>query len=211
MNRLAKFNDVHYNKRAFIACNGPSLNDVKSLEGEIVFALNRGYINKRLNPKYLVFVDRGLANEFAKEIPYHEFEAVFTSKGLYDDRIIYASNVYPIKGAHLKRAIKFSEDITKPVFGGGTVTYLAIQIAYYMGINKLYLIGLDHYRNENDIKHFMKNYFGVAKWNTPKLNKIEACYGLARFYYESNGKEICNASSHTYLKELPRVNLEDII
>jgi hypothetical protein len=46
MMHLEIFKDAHANQRAFIACSGPSLNTVpvKKLNGEIVFALNRGYL-----------------------------------------------------------------------------------------------------------------------------------------------------------------------
>ena len=210
---IEQFKYIHEKQRAFIACNGPSLNDIKSLDGEIVFALNRGYLNKRLKSKYLVFVDRMLATEFASEIPYHNFDAVFTSKGLYDDKIIYANNVYPIRGRHLKASIHFQTDISRPTYGGGTVTFLAMQIAYYMGIHNLYMIGMDHYRHPNDIKHFIKNYFRMANWNTPKINKIETSYSLAKYRFWRSGRSIYNASTHTYLskKVLPRINLEDVL
>jgi hypothetical protein len=38
----------------------------------------------------------------------------------------------------------FTPDLTKPLSSGGTVTFVALQIAYYMGFSEVILIGVDH-------------------------------------------------------------------
>jgi len=38
----------------------------------------------------------------------------------------------------------FYEDISEPIHAGWTVTYVAMQIAYYMGFKRVFLIGVDH-------------------------------------------------------------------
>lgn len=198
--KIKTLENLYSNKRAFIICNGPSLKytPVSLLNGEITFALNRGYLKKGLPITYLVSVDRPIATQYWQEIMNVECEGIFTSWGLYRDRVIFGENVYPIRGTYGIK--KFSRDITRPTYGGGTVTYLAMQIAYYMGITNLFLVGMDHYKNPDDVKHFSDRYFDSNTiWDKPKLQKIEESYSMARRAYEADGREIYNLSLTTSL------------
>ncbi|MCP4219026.1 MAG: hypothetical protein GY765_30610, partial [bacterium] len=40
--------------------------------------------------------------------------------------------------------MKFSEDASIATYGGDTVTFTALQIAYHLGLREVYLIGCDH-------------------------------------------------------------------
>lgn len=204
------FKDIHAKDRAFILCNGDSLNRTPDLSNEITIGLNRGY--KARIPKYLVVVDRGIAISIKDEIPWKEISAIFTSKGLFDDEIINYPNVFTIRGTNGKR--KFSRDISKPTYGGGTVTYLAIQIAYYMGVHHLYMVGLDHYKDKDTIKHFAPDYFkDNVTWNKPNIEKIEQSYKIAVKEFNIDNRTIYNASTYTYLPEsiIPRIDLGEVL
>jgi hypothetical protein len=102
----------------------------------------------------------------------------------------------------------FQEDLAKPLDFDGTVTFVALQIAYYMGFQKVILIGLDHkYAEkgipnqtetrtaEKDVSHFHPNYFPKGtKWQLPDLSRSEIAYKLARRAFEDDGREIVDAT-----------------
>ena len=107
------------------------------------------------------------------------------------------------------------------VWSGGTVTFTALQIAYYMGFEKVILIGVDHsYKhvgNPNDEmtadgpdpNHFDPSYFGKGtRWNLPDLALSEKAYVLASKAFEADGRHIINATQGGMLEIFPRASLE---
>ena len=70
-----------------------------------------------------------------------------------------------------------------------------MQIAYYMGFSKVFLIGVDHnfkvIGNPNekqflvgeDLNHFDPKYFRSKEWHLPDLEASELGYHLAKFYF----------------------------
>jgi hypothetical protein len=102
----------------------------------------------------------------------------------------------------------FTTDFRRPLYGGGTVTYVALQIAYLMGFSEVILIGVDHSfadkgtpnkvetrQTETDVNHFHPNYFpkGV-KWQLPDLRRSELAYELANRVFENDGRKILDAT-----------------
>lgn len=217
---MKRFKNIHKNKRAFIVCNGPSLNDmdVNHIKGEIVFGLNRGYLKKDLPITYLVVVNHLVEKQFGSEILKTPCKAIFSNS---------LPRTYIMKWTD---GLIFQTDIEKPIWQGHTVTYVAMQIAYYMGCNPLYIIGLDHFYNYENTKkldekrgivsqgydpnHFHPDYFGKGvRWDPAKLDKSEESYKRARDTYEKAGRKIYNASTKTALSEdiLPRVNFNEVV
>jgi len=122
---------------------------------------------------------------------------------------------------------KFSPSIAVPIWQGHSVTNVALQVAFYMGLNPVYIIGMDHFIDYSDTSkvggkfvnsgedknHFDPNYFaGKIKYNPQNLQRVELGYKLAREYYEGSGRKLYNASTKTKLSEeiIPRINFEDI-
>lgn len=222
MGKLKEFHNIHLNQRAFIACNGPSLNDVpvEKLKGEIVFGLNRGYLKEGLPITYLVTADKRIEKEFKNEI-------ILQAPGIKfcHDIEPYINRVYRYKLG----MGKFSTDITKGMKLGHSVTIVALQIAYYMGCNPVYVVGMDHYISYNntrshsgkeytnigkDQNHFTADYYPPAyKFRFQNLKAVENSYREAREAFNKNGRELYNATSRTHLSEeiIPRIKLEDIL
>ena len=102
---------------------------------------------------------------------------------------------------------RFSKLIHNGIEEGWTVTYAALQIAYYMGFSRVIIVGMDHrfeYQgspNEakilhgEDPNHFCGNYFGGGQaWDNPDLGHSEESYSIARTIYEQDGREILDAT-----------------
>lgn len=208
---MISFKDKHKGQRALIACNGPSLNDIdfSKLQHEVIFGLNRGYLKKDMPITYLVAVNDLVVQQFRNEILAQSVKQVFG---------------YNI-GINLKfdtDVPKFEPDATKPLWQGHTVTYVALQLAYYMGFTDVALIGCDHsYKfdgNNNqklvstgdDVNHFDPSYFGEGiLWHAPNLPRTEIAYMIAKEYYEKNNRMIVNCSTKTQLNIFEKMKLED--
>ena len=172
--RLARFAGKHSGERCFILGNGPSLAamDLSPLEQEFTFGTNRIYLyfdKMGFATSYFVSINELVLEQFGKDIgklPMPKFlnwnrRALFGSS---DESIVYVNLKYSMGDT-------FEEDIRRPLSGGGTVTYVALQIAFFMGFQEVILIGVDHNfsskgtpnttalrRTGSDKDHFLPNY-----------------------------------------------------
>jgi hypothetical protein len=116
----------------------------------------------------------------------------------------------------------FSFDPKNWIYEGGTVTYVALQLAYFMGFKTILLVGLDHYYqytglpNEevvmegNDTNHFVGNYFPPGtKWNNPDLVQSEISYTEARRVFEEDGRRIINLTPNSGESVFEKGELKD--
>ena len=232
---FTKFKDIHKEQRGFIIACGPSLNtiDLSKLRNEICFGTNLSYKSGHIS-QYNFMGDKQIASQFYKEIQEVRTHW-FVSKAIKIAYFIDNPLVYYFTGTPVRR---FCKNLSNGIMhGGGTVTFLAMQMAYWMGINPLYVVGLDHWKTLDQIKaiptgkaningqplvratgndklHFTKDYYGRGtEYFLPTIGKMEASYGMARLVFEGDGRRIYNASAETALpdKVLPRVNFEDIV
>jgi hypothetical protein len=113
----------------------------------------------------------------------------------------------------------FSEDATGRLYEGCTVTYVALQLAFYMGFQQAVLIGVDHHfttqgsPNEEvvstgaDPNHFHPGYFGKGfRWQLPDLACAERAYRLADEAYRRHGREVVDATIGGKLDVFPKVD-----
>jgi hypothetical protein len=222
--RLRQMKDRHSGERCFIIGNGASLRrmDLSPLANEITFGLNRIYlIFPKLNffPTYYVSVDKLFIQQCGDEIAAYVPSLKFTS---YDarrwidfgpDRIFLFSREGP----------RFYPDITRGIWQGSTVTYVAMQIAYHMGFHKVILIGVDHsYSTSGDPRenlvsdgddpdHFDPGYLEKGfRWRPPDLKPREIAYRLANSSYARAGREILDATVDGQLDIFPKVEYESL-
>jgi len=225
-------------KRCFIIGNGPSLNkhDLSFLRNEYTFAVNSFYYKTQetgFMPTFFVVEDSSVIKENEKEIvgfdaPFKFFPTIYQSlhpkkpgtyffplnRGFYDK---FSPN-YAIP--------RFSTDISKVVYCGQSVTYVNLQLAFYMGFTEVHLIGMDfnyiipasHSRkgdvltsDTDDPNHFHKDYFGKGKtWKDPKLDRVLMNYKMAKLIFECAGRRIFNATKGGYLEEFERVDYDGL-
>lgn len=221
MKTLGDFKDIHTGKRAFIACNGPGLNDipVEKLEGEIVFSLNRGYLKVGLPITYIVVMVQRVVNQWGSQILHIPCDTLFTNllKAPHTCRTPFGND-------------RFCTDLEGSLQRGNTVTYPTMQIAYGMGFEKVYCIGLDHsFKYDNTVRdkshhravitkgddpnHFDPNYFGDgASWLPYSPEIVERNFKAAKKAFYKNGRELWNASTSTKLSDkiIPRIDFDEI-
>jgi hypothetical protein len=117
----------------------------------------------------------------------------------------------------------FAKDIRWRMWEGATVTYMALQTAFYLGFQKVILIGVDHNfetkgkPNEtvvsqgDDPNHFNPGYFGKGfRWQLPDLDTSERAYRMAKSAYESAGREIVDATIGGKLQVFKKVDYDSL-
>lgn len=208
--RLSALRDRFAGERCVIMGNGPSLAsmDLSPLAHEHTFGVNRIYLNfERMGfvPTFYIAVNPLVIEQCAADIariPTTRF--VDWSQRRYfapfpdQDSLIYLWHSY---------RPHFSVDLTRGAWGGATVTYTALQIAYYLGFRQVILIGVDHSfttggtphkvvtSDGSDPNHFDPNYFGKGfRWQLPDLKTSESAYRLARAAFEADGRQIVDAT-----------------
>ncbi len=212
--RLGELKDIHKGKRAFIIGNGPSLKntDMSHLKGEITFGLNRIYLmfaELGFSTTYLVSINDLVIEQCAHEMAELEMPTFLSWRSRK-----YFKNLSEIQNKQLPTFLyttydlpRFSTDVRGRVWEAATVTNVALQLAFHMGIEQVILIGVDHNFTStgpanqtvtsqgDDPNHFSPAYFGKGfRWQLPDLETSEIGYQLARDAYEKAGREVLDAT-----------------
>lgn len=206
--RVSRLKGRHEGERAILVANGPSLNhmDLSFLRRNTVIGFNKIYLGLSkfgFYPKYYVAVNDLVVQQSAEQIKALsciKFISKRNAAYLPEDALTY----------HLETRnppARFCHDISQGVHEGWTVTYVALQIARYLGFTEVVIIGLDHrYEysggpNETkvmegaDPNHFSPDYFGGGqKWDNPDLMNSEESYRIARQEFEKEGRRIIDAT-----------------
>ena len=116
---------------------------------------------------------------------------------------------------------KFSKKATGRLWEGATVTFIALQLAYFLGFKEVVLIGVDHSfttkgkPNEtvvsqgDDPNHFSSTYFGKGfRWQLPDLETSELAYRMAKVAFEKDGRKVLDATVNGNLTVFPKVNYD---
>lgn len=201
---------------------GPSLlkTDLRDISGLPVIGLNRIYLGMDqldVRPDYLVCVNDLLLSQHADELVNLDIPIIlpWSARGCVRARPGLA---YVNAGD----GEFFQHDLRRFVPVGSTVTFVALQLAFWLGFDEVQLVGLDHAyaleqhetalsphdvaeRTQPDVNHFHPDYFGTgAKWQLPDLRASECAYLNAKIAYEEAGKQIVNVTPGTALDVFER-------
>jgi hypothetical protein len=218
--RLRAYKDMHKGQRCFIIGNGPSLKrtDLSLLKNEVTFGLNRIYLlfnEIGFATTYHVTVNKLVLEQTTEEISNLSIPSFISwdSHNLVEFRhnLMFLQSV--LSGP------RFFADITEGIWEGATVTYVAMQIAYHMGFEKVILVGVDHnfatkgqphttvVSSGDDPNHFSPDYFGKGfRWQLPDLETSELAYRIADYQFRSSEREIVDATIGGKLEIFPKVD-----
>ena len=247
--KLDALRNKHAGQRCFIIGNGPSLKkmDVSLLKNEITIGCNAIY--KR-------FPEWGFTTNYWIMEDINQFEIrrkdVFKIKGpiklaaLYNaynfrpDKNTVFFNAAPIFSLYKKMwqdgtLPQFSKDFSSIAYLGGTVSFLMIQLAYFLGCDPIYLIGFDHnygllpkffpvgkdlHRSltitEENYElvqkcHFDKKYYKIGDTiGIPNVKMQESSYALAKRVIEEEGRKILSAGVDSKLNIFDKVDFNSL-
>ncbi len=213
----------HAGERCFILGNGPSLAgmDLSPLKEEITFGMNRIYLlfpQIKFQTSYFVCVNYLVLKQFHEEIASLTMPKFLSWRGRE-----YFNPTEDNIFLNTRPGVNFSYEPSKNVYGGATVTFVALQIAYDMGFKEVILIGVDHnfvsigqphetiVSEGEDPNHFAPNYFGKGvHWQLPDLSTSEQAYTLARDIYQHSNRKIFDATVDGKLTIFPKVSYSDL-
>lgn len=236
---IRKYRNIYEGRRCFIIGNGPSLM-IRDLETLKKF----GEISIASNSIYNLFSD----TDWRPSIyTVHDFQEIKKTREKIssvktDLKIVAMSSsgrVYDIDGAILIRLIDpdpahkeihFSDDISRCVYDGGTVTYVSIQCAAYMGFKEIILLGVDHsFAREKtrdgritvnqDIKNHFQKYQTNEFWGNGQTDEEAVVFPLdfateafieAKRYADEHGIRILNATRGGKLEVFRRVDFDSL-
>ncbi len=195
-------------ERCFIIGNGPSLKmtDLTQLRTEYTIGLNRIYLNYEnmgFQPSFFCVTNPNIIEQFSQEIDQLNSIKFLTyrTRHLIENR--WNTFFFETSGHH-----DFYTDLTNLMWSEGcTVTFCAMQVAYFLGFEEVVLVGVDHsFPNSGtphklvvadgpDANHFHSDYFGEGvKWQYPDLAGSEVSYRVAKGVFEKAGRRISDAT-----------------
>jgi hypothetical protein len=221
--RLKNWRDRFKGKRCFVVGNGPSLRntDLSKLENEFTFGMNRIYLafeEYDFKTSCLVSVNDLVLEQCHQDISALKIPRFITwrARRYFDagPETLFLDTDYTLPE-------NFSGDAASRLFEGFTVTYVCLQLAFFMGFQEAILIGVDHNfvtkgpanatvtSQGEDPNHFTDNYFGKGfRWQLPDLEGSERAYRMARKAYEADGRRILDATVGGKLDIFPKADYD---
>ena len=225
---IAALKNIHAGKRAWIIGNGPSvrLEDLAAIpQDDISFCFNRFYLSYGDNPlreTYVVSADTLMIQDFGQEMV--DLSAGLPLFCLPPARLPNLSGDYVLLPPGDYYLPLFSQDPEKFVTVGGSSVFVALQMAWYMGIRDVVLYGMDYsfsVKMQRDPRfpfpvsfeegnHFIKSYRGAKPWCPPTWRDISAGFINARVAFELTGGRILNATRGGRLQTFARADFDAI-
>jgi hypothetical protein len=222
--RLLEFHNRFQGQRCVIIGNGPSLQrtDLTRLKNEYTFGLNRIYLNfaeMGYATSFFVSINDLVIEQTAAEIEQLNIPKFISWRARRwlrpSDDLFFLHTTYTGR--------KFAKDARGRLWEGATVTYVALQLAYYFDFSTVVLIGVDHSfsakgrPNEtvvsqgDDPDHFHPKYFGKGfRWQLPDLDTSEVGYRMARQAFEADGRQVLDATIGGKLTIFPKADFSKL-
>ncbi|MCM1154912.1 MAG: DUF115 domain-containing protein [Roseburia sp.] len=221
---LEKYKDIYKNKRCFVVGNGPSLreDDLEKLQKnhEISFAANGIFhiFDKVLwRPTHYMLCDAVAYKVMYQDLKMIENNDMFIADFYYTDfqDVQQANKFYLINKIYAGNEVGFSEDATVGFYSGKTITYVMLQMACYMGIKEIYLLGvdwtggkgtglgrIDFYEKDEDREKNNRLFDNIMQ--------EKYAYEAARKYADAHGIKIYNATRGGELEVFERVDFDSL-
>jgi len=230
---LRRLRDLHRGETGVILANGPSLRavDFGLVRPYATIGMNRIYLMYDVmgfRPDYYCIEDRLEAEQECKEINELDGSVMFIPKYLgycllkkRNPNIVYTN--FQLRYPGYTTDSRFSTDFSQVSYLGFTVTYYALQLAFYMGFSTVVIAGLDHsfqvakepgvqaIRGEHG-NHFVENYYKPDDlWYSPDMARMERSYAVAERYFRKDGRRVLNATPGSKLDVFPITTLEEAL
>ncbi len=222
--KIKALHNTHMGERCFIIGNGPSLKetDLSKLRNEFTIGMNRFYLafpDLGFTTSILLTINDLVIEQCAEDLrklPIPTFVSWRGRKWIQPaENLHYLYTSYDLP--------RFSGNAAGRLWEGATVTFVAMQLAFYMGFKQVILIGVDHSfatqgkpnttitSEGDDPNHFNPSYFGKGfRWQLPDLETSEIAYTMAREAYKKAGREIIDATVGGKLMIFPKVDYESL-
>lgn len=194
--------------------NGPSLRNVQREFLDKYDSLGSNRIYLKFSPTFYVSVNPLVIEQCIDDIIHLDSAAKFIGGG-FAARVPGAYELISRPMPH------FAREPWNGIYEGFTVTYVCLQIAFFMGYQTVLLVGVDHrflfegapnqekVLQGDDPNHFDPNYFKGMRWNNPDLERSALAYEMARTVFEASGRRIFNLTEGTALEVFEKGNIDE--
>lgn len=214
-------------QKTVILCNGPSLlkSDLSCLDSVFTIGLNKINLlfdKSSFRPSIIVSVNPLVIDQNKDFFRNTSIPLFLAHNPAYKYRInadLTTTHLFTSKGYPM-----FSTDVRYSICQGATVTYVALQLAYFLGFSRVALIGCDHNfqtkgpdhklvkSGDSDPNHFDPNYFaGGVSWQLPSIAESEESYMRAKRFYGYDNRTIYNCTVGGELEVYPRITLDQFM
>lgn len=224
--RLRTLRDQHIGQPMLVVGNGPSLNRTPLSEFAGVLAIGMNKISilfprTEWRPSYIVAINGFVIKQHADFFRTSDVPVFLSWKARRDVPPTSRSSPYYL--LELSRR-DFSVAIDHGIGIGDTVTYTALQLAYYLGANPVILVGVDHSFSVTgpanryvkaegpDVDHFDESYFAKGSvWGLPNLPESEVAYRRAKAAFEQDGRSVVDATVGGKLEVFPKISIAEAL
>ena len=222
--KISALRNSHPGEQCVIIGNGPSLRDtdLKKLRNVFTIGMNRFYLafpDLGFTTSCLLSVNNLVIEQCAEDFRALPIPTFVSWRGR--QWITPAQNLHYLYTSYLLP--RFSGNAAGRLWEGATVTFVAMQLAFYMGFKQVVLIGVDHsfatkgtpnttvVSTGDDPNHFNPAYFGKGfRWQLPDLETSELAYCMARDADRKDGREIVDATVGGKLTVFPKVKYDSL-
>lgn len=216
---LLKFkNSYKKHKRCFIVATGPSLRveDLHTLTANNMFCFGVNSvikIKKEWTADAYVVADSNFISNNMESIEDYNCKLKFIGDSCKEYWTKERSDSYKIHVTAAGDGINFSEEIEQKIYcgygGKGTVTYVCLQLAVYMGFSEIYLLGVDcNYAMGSKNNHFIADEAEDNKNHREDL--MIRAYMFAKEYADTHGVKIYNATRGGMLEVFERIDFDSL-
>lgn len=235
---LLALKNTHRGEIAFIVGNGPSLSpvDLDKLKERNIFCFGMNRITLMFDktlwrPHCYMAIDRQIYRDddptincvIKENLPLYLF-----SESVYHGipKSLHLSNVIPFNSkpnSHYIPITEFSDNAMLYVVDGFTVTYSAMQLAYFMGFKEVYLLGVDfNYsriirkdglivaQDDDKLTYFDRNYDPQNK-NAGFMEGMLQSYETAQKFCDNHDFRIINLTRGGKLDVFERDDFDRVI
>jgi len=198
LSNITDFHNLHQDKNCFILSSGPSLKslDLSPLKRRITIGLNRSFM---IFPEtqYHCVMDERLFELYTPELQKTRY--LFT----IPDRPFGIK--IPLLGSE-----GFSQDLTKGIYSGYTVSYFALQLSLWMGFKNIFFLGLDLKNTLNETHFFGYDHRSGNHDQTEFPKMIRSFESVATLIKEKSIK-VYNCSLESSLDCFEKMSFEKAI
>lgn len=239
-NGISKLENIGLGKRIFLVGNGPSLNDMNLdlLENEDTMAMNRIdllFPKTKWRPTYYIFCSsncehgewgdkwsRSILNVSREEkttpIIWSRFKNSIERNGggTLPEKTLWLNSM---SENQIGTDEQFSTDAFKRLDKSGTTMNVALQLAYYMNYEEVYIIGCDSNwvtaketmkTEDGDINHFHPDYHAFIGDGNHEFWRMNTTHLTASKYYKQAGRKIYNAGYNSAINAWEKKNFDEL-
>jgi len=223
---LTKLKDSLKGKPILIVANGPSLNKTPLDKFQGIYSIGMNKINLIFNktqwrPNIVITTNSLVVRQHWRSMKDTQIPHFLSWNARW---------VIPIRARRFfnfflnNKDNNFQKEVSASVGASGTVTYAALQFAYYLGANPVIIVGLDHNfkytglpndyqkRIGDDVNHFDPNYFKEGQyWGIPNLEASEIGFQQAKKFFEADGRKVFDATIDGKLKVFEKISIEEAV